>query len=453
MSQQGDPHHGEDEWWQQLYGAAQRDTVPEPGQESVDKHFDAVRTVMDGGRTTDGDDHRGDDLDDLPDDGLHDGGVPDDRSPDDGLQDDGLQDDDFQDGDLREDGFPDTPPGPVPEQRTDPYRAPATLRLRTVSAPQGQDPGRGRDAGQAHDPGRGQASGPAAGKRPPPAYVGDRPPTYAPEPTAWPAADPEDMESLTPDTVVDGAQYGPLTLRAASVRGDSARYRGQPRRDAMLTVRFGEGDSALLLLAVACGERTGEDSHLAAREACRWIASAVGRHSDRLAEDIRAARRGSLKSGLQRLTDRCLGQLRLRARELGFEPEEYTAGLRCLLLPADRQCRTRVFFGVGDGGLFRLRDGEWQDLDPVRDPRAEETGGEVHRSFRFRASVGRPGDALLLCTQGLASVLRAEPDLVGLLAERWSGGTAPGLVDFLRDTQIRAKGYADDRTSAAAWEA
>ncbi|NEE40980.1 protein phosphatase 2C domain-containing protein, partial [Streptomyces sp. SID7982] len=74
----------------------------------------------------------------------------------------------------------------------------------------------------------------------------------------------------------------------------------------------------------------------------------------RLSEDIRAGRRGDLKSGLHRLTDRTYGKLRARAAELGVEPDAYTASLRCLLLSADPDCRTRVFFGVGSGGLFRL---------------------------------------------------------------------------------------------------
>ncbi|NEC28344.1 protein phosphatase 2C domain-containing protein, partial [Streptomyces sp. SID8111] len=68
---------------------------------------------------------------------------------------------------------------------------------------------------------------------PPPVrgYVGTRPPTYDAEPTALPPAEPDALDDLVPDTVLDGARYGASTLRAASVRGDSARYRGEPRRD------------------------------------------------------------------------------------------------------------------------------------------------------------------------------------------------------------------------------
>ncbi|RII17612.1 hypothetical protein DSC45_11990 [Streptomyces sp. YIM 130001] len=328
--------------------------------------------------------------------------------------------------------------------------------------------------------------------RPAVGHVGDRPPTYAPEPTALPATEPDALGDLVADTVLDGATYGPWTLRAASARGDSARYRGEPRRDSLLTARFGTDDGALILVAMATGARATAGAHRAAAEACRWIGRAVGRSHLRLAEDLRAARRADLKSGLHRLTDHSLGKLRAGAAELGLEPEEYAAtSLRCLLLPADPECRTRVFFGVGGGGLFRLRDGDWQDIEPavaeatgepvvgfggiIGDPPSETPEGDrltmdlgittpvtpygtvaqerPREPFRFRASVARPGDALLLCTAGLAEPLRGEPALSGLLGERWAEGEPPGLTEFLADTQIRVKGYADDRTACAIWEA
>ncbi|WP_241778669.1 protein phosphatase 2C domain-containing protein, partial [Streptomyces sp. AcH 505] len=326
--------------------------------------------------------------------------------------------------------------------------------------------------------------------RPGVAHVGDRPPTYDPEPTALAPADYDDLGALVADTVLDGARYGTYTLRAASVRGDSARYRGEPRRDALLTARFGSGAGALVLVAVASGARATEGAHRAAADACHWIGGAVGRSHSRLSDDIRSGRRGDLKSGLHRLTDRSFGKLRSRAAELGVEPQEYTAGLRCLLLSADPECRTRVFFGVGPGGLFRLRDGVWQDLEPPAPdpgavtgeavvgfgaqpaetpdgdrltmdlgittapaPHVDEPAPAPAEPFRFRASVARPGDTLLLCGPGLSEPLRGGPELAGALAERWAGAEPPGLVEFLADTQLRVKGYADDRTAVAVWEA
>ncbi|MCC2276787.1 protein phosphatase 2C domain-containing protein [Streptomyces sp. ET3-23] len=314
-------------------------------------------------------------------------------------------------------------------------------------------------------------------------FIGQGPPTYEAEPTSWPGADPGSLDDLVPDTVLDGARYGAMTLRAVSLRGDSARYRGEPRRDALLSARFGTGDDALLLVAMASGARAAEGAHRAARDICTWIAGSVGRSHARLSEDLHNGRRSELKSGLHRLTDRSYGRLRARAAELGLPAAEYSASLRCLLLPGDPRCRTRVFFGVGTGGLFRLRSGAWQDLDPdpsPPEPLAAEpsvpygpgdritidlgiaTPGTAHvidpaevpgEPFRFRASISRPGDALLVCTTGLAEPLRGEPELGIRLAERWACEEPPGLAAYLADTQLRVKGYADDRTACTVWEA
>ncbi|WP_037648890.1 protein phosphatase 2C domain-containing protein [Streptomyces flavidovirens] len=371
------------------------------------------------------------------------------------------------------------PPPPVPPQPAHPAPPYGGAPPDPYAERLPENAGAGRDGRREEDQDR----------RPRADFVGDRPPTYDAEPTALPAADPRELGALVADTVLDGARYGTYTLRAASVRGDSARYRGEPRRDALLTARFGSGVGALVLVAVAGGARAAGNAHLAAADACRWIGEAVGRSHARLADDIRAGRRGDLKSGLHRLTDRGYGKLRARAAELGVEPEEYTASLRCLLLPADPACRTRVFFGIGGGGLFRLRDGAWQDIEPPVPEPAAVTGAPVvgfgsppsqtpegdrltmdlgiptppppyaesvpprTEPFRFRASVARPGDTLLLCSGGLAEPLRDEPSLAKELAERWAPAEPPGLAAYLADTCLRVKGYADDRTAVAVWEA
>ncbi|WP_285529607.1 protein phosphatase 2C domain-containing protein [Streptomyces lavendulae] len=314
-------------------------------------------------------------------------------------------------------------------------------------------PGRVREAADADESGAPEApEAPEApdtpespyGPRPAVRHLGDRAPTYAPEPGALPAADPAALDFLTPDTVLEGARYGTYTLRAASLRGDSARFRGEARRDLLLTARFGGGDDGLVLVVLAGGDRAAPGAREAAAELGHSVAAAVGRSRERLADDIRAGRREALLSGLQRLTDRGYGRLRARAAELGLAEEAYTAGLRGLLLPLDPACRNRVCFGAGAGGLFRLRAGRWQDLEP---------DGPTPGAFRFRAAVARPGDTLLLCSGGLADPMREEGLLADALAARWSQAEPPGLAAFLADTQLRLKGYADDRTAAAVWEA
>ncbi|MES5818752.1 protein phosphatase 2C domain-containing protein [Streptomyces sp. RG80] len=465
MSQQGGKPTGhEDDWWGQLYDETTEDAGPTPAPDTLDDRFASAA-------------------------GAVGEGVPAPRASTESPAFDRLS------GNPPE-HEPAPAPGQGPGQGPTAAPGPAPGQPASTAAPRDAEPPRPADPPPAPAD-RPPSTDPPPVRTPtrvdlptlPPTpldYVGSGPPTYDAEPTALPPADPDDLDDLVADTVLDGARYGSSTLRAASVRGDSARFRGEPRRDSLLTARFGTGEHALVLVAMATGARATPGAHRAAAEACHWIGRAVGRSHARLAEDLRAARRGDLKSGLHRLTDRSLGKLRASAAEQGIDPEEYSATLRCLLLPADTDCRTRVFFGVGAGGLFRLREGEWQDIEPrVSDIAGEPVVGfgslpaetpegdrltmdlgiptppspyeaapaPPREPFRFRASVARPGDTLLMCSSGLAEPLRGEPELGEYLTSRWSGPTPPGLAAFLADTQVRVKGYADDRTAAAVWEA
>ncbi|WP_330172866.1 protein phosphatase 2C domain-containing protein [Streptomyces sp. NBC_01498] len=504
MSQQGDPPATADDWWGRLYDASARDTGPAgPPEDTVDDRFDSATDTL-GGRAAppprrydqavDAIDVTDEDEDDSTDEEVADRPV----SPPPGWWE--------AHGAHPVMPVPEPPPTAAPPPPPTPV-APAPLAPRPRAPwepppaafdPTAHDPtgtAVPRDPRTSHEPPPNPARPPAPHPAPHPGHVGDSPPGYAAEPTALPAAEPGALDQLVADTVLDGAEYGTYTLRAASLRGDAARHRGEPRRDALLTARFGTGPGALVLVAVATGARATEGAHLSAADACRWIGGAVGRSHSRLSEDIRAGRRGDLKSGLHRLTDRTYGKLRTHAAELGRDPDDYTASLRCLLLPADPGCRTRVFFGVGGGGLFRLRDGAWQDLEPVLpDPSAvrgapvlgfgsappdaptEQTpegdrltmdleitkppGPVVEdpvppppEPFRFRASVARPGDTLLLTSSGLAEPLRGVPALGAELAGRWASGGPPGLAGYLSDVGLRVKGYADDRTAVGVWEA
>ncbi|MEU5837678.1 protein phosphatase 2C domain-containing protein [Streptomyces diacarni] len=293
-----------------------------------------------------------------------------------------------------------------------------------------------------------------------------------------PRADPDAPAELVPDTVLEEARHGHTTLRAGSLRGEAAREAGEPRGDALLVARFGAGADALVLVVVAAGARTdGASAHRAAREACHALAAAVGRSAPRLAEDLRADRRDALRPGLHRLTDRTLGRLRAQAAAWGLTPAQHTADVRCLLVPTDPRCRTRVCFGAGAGGLLRLRDGAWEDIEPRATPvpppaaqplagpgRAADAAGAaaardgftaaepppsaLAEPFRFRACAAEPGDALLLASRGLAEPLRAEPSFADrLAARRPRAETGPAaLAAYLADLGHHVPGHTRDRT-------
>lgn len=376
MTQQGD-----DNWWDELYDESAPDTAPAESADTLDDHFTTAA------RATTGPPAR----DPAPPPPAPPPPLP--ASPP-AVPGPGTAPWEAPPEGPRTFSVP-PPPPPVAPPVAPPVEAPTVQ----VTMPPDRDPGEPQPEPRLADeaePGTGPGTGPdpdltveVSVPRPRTGYVGSRPPTYEPEPTALPVARPGELGELVSDTVLDGARYGTCTLRAASVRGDSARYRGEPRRDALLTARFGHDETALVLVAVAAGSRAAEDAHLAASDACQWIAEAVCRSHARLSEDIRSGRRGDLKSGLHRLIDRTYGKLRARAAERGLASDEYTATLRCLLVPADPECRTRVFFGIGAGGLFRLRDGSWQDIEPLLPEQAAVTGAPV-LGFGSPPPPGRP---------------------------------------------------------------
>ncbi|GLW52400.1 protein phosphatase 2C domain-containing protein [Kitasatospora phosalacinea] len=298
-------------------------------------------------------------------------------------------------------------------------------------------------------------------------HVGERPPTYAPEPTALAAADPAGLAAVVPDTAVDGAQFAGTTLRAVSIRGDSARYRGEPRTDALLTVRFGEREEALVLTVLAAPARraNAQWGSAAAAEAVRQLAAAIGRSRAELSADLRAGARDRLRYGLQRIALQAAVHLRSAAEEAaadgdapsGLPPEE-TASLHCLLMSADPAATHRAAFGTGPGGLYLLRSGHWIDAYAARllhhpdgQPPLPPAALPAPRPFRFRLVPATSGDILLLCTPGLATPVAEEPAVAHFLSSHWAHPHPPGTVDFLRQIQVRAKGYADDRTAAAVW--
>ncbi|MFE6747236.1 protein phosphatase 2C domain-containing protein [Kitasatospora purpeofusca] len=302
-------------------------------------------------------------------------------------------------------------------------------------------------------------------------HVGERPPTYGPEPTAVPEADPGALGGVVADTVLEGAQYAATTLRAVSVRGDSARYRGEPRRDSLLVTRFGEGADGLLLAVLGGFDHSGPAADLvatASAEACRQLAAAVGRSREGLAADLRDGARDRLRYGLQRLALSAVAPLRALTpvdaadgaedRAADGEDEPSPASLHCLLASLDPEAGYRAAFGVGPGGLYLLRSGHWIDAYAARllhhpdgQPPVPESPVPGPRPFRFRMVPATPGDILLLCTPGVARPVADEPAVAHFLASHWAHPHPPGTVDFLRQVQVRAKGYTDDRTAAAIW--
>nr|WP_244282832.1 protein phosphatase 2C domain-containing protein [Streptomyces flavidovirens] len=283
---------------------------------------------------------------------------------------------------------------------------------------------------------------------------------YPPVPQGLPGVGADPEAAVLPDIVVDGAAYGPLTVRAVSVRGDSHRYLGEPRQDALCVTRIGSpGTGEMLLLAVADGVGSAPRSHIGSNEVCRLAAI----YLDREAAGLSAALDAGDGRTFAELADTVVGQIAAlvtdRAVSAEHDPGAYATTLRALLVPLDPAVRSRGFLAVGDGGTSLLREGAWQ-LD-ITGEEGEGSGMIDTRTSALpfaRTAVtrllgpARSGDVLVLCTDGLSTPLAGEPQMREFLGAAWGSGDIPGPADFLWQAQFRVKSYDDDRTAVVLWE-
>ncbi|GHH87196.1 protein phosphatase 2C domain-containing protein [Streptomyces capitiformicae] len=293
-----------------------------------------------------------------------------------------------------------------------------------------------------------------------PRHSGPKPPLYPAEPRRIPAVRRDPTAALIPDIVVDGAAYGSLTVRAASVRGDSHRYQSEPRQDSLALTRIGEpGRDELLLLAVADGVGSAARSHVGSQEACRLAALHLDAASAELTEALRAGDQGRFASLVETQMQRVGTLLTHHAHERGDDPAAYATTLRCLLVPQDPEIRTRGFLAVGDGGTALLRAAEWHlaltDPEQGDDGMIDTRTAALPHDHGVRARLlgpALPGDVLVLCTDGLSAPLAGDGGMRDFLRSAWGSGTAPAPADFLWQLQYRVKSYDDDRTAVVLWE-
>lgn len=283
------------------------------------------------------------------------------------------------------------------------------------------------------------------------------------------------------DSTVDGADLGPLIVRAASVRGPRQREDGEHRRDAVMLGLVEEMPSPTLLSVVAAGAPRGLWSQSAAQRACRSLASQLGRYGEHLGSVLGPGRypdpgTGTVPAGHvmgpNEAEDSELGAL-LRSAVQGVgrsvrlvglnegggtsvaatvagneaDPEVKVALTALLSQLGDHQRRQHVAFGVGDNRVLRLRDGTWESVfTGVREARLPADGGEVCWT-RFET---RPEDLVAVCSPPVAELLLRE-DLGEWFARRWVGGR-PHLTEFFSDVNVRVRCTGGDRSVVCLWD-
>jgi serine/threonine protein phosphatase PrpC len=276
-----------------------------------------------------------------------------------------------------------------------------------------------------------------------------------------PAALPR-LWGTAPDSVLDGAQFLGLTVRAASLRGDDHRYAGETRQDSIglwaldASVSLGQ-DQLVLLACVADGVGEHKLSHLGSARACSLLRQAVEAHiAGLLGQD-----RHLVASACERVIAEVASGLRVFASDSRLEPKEVSTTLSaCLVIPqpqnGEGSAACAILFAVGDSGGFLLREGTWIGIPA---PTADD-GGVL--STKTDALPTRPdncqvsthalyaGDMLMLCTDGLGRPLERVA-AVGEQLASWWGGRVPALPEFYWQLSFRAQTYGDDRSAVCIW--
>ncbi len=298
-----------------------------------------------------------------------------------------------------------------------------------------------------------------------PTHVGSRPPSYPPRPLVRPSLrDGDESAAFSPVVLLDGGEFGRLTVRAASVRGDSHNWEGSCRQDAMVVTRIGPPEAEMLLLAVADGVGSAPYSHVGSYQLSRLAAVQLDREAESLYAALCARNETKLGFIATKAVAGAVSRLRAQWEESaarhGTRPradQDYATTLHVLLIPTDSRVRERVLCSVGDGGLLVLREGYWEHDDPDDDGGLLDTRTDAlpHAYHGVKAKLlhTAPGEVLLLGTDGITNPLtQRDPEFAQRLAHAWGGPEVPSLSDFLWQAQTRAKSYDDDRTVICVWE-
>jgi serine/threonine protein phosphatase PrpC len=256
-------------------------------------------------------------------------------------------------------------------------------------------------------------------------------------------------EPYRPDTIADGGSAFGLTVRAASVRGLGKRYLGGPRQDDLCLAVHAA--SSTLIAAVADGVSAAPRSDLGAALAVRYATAAVARQLDEGEIDWPG------------VFEQAAWALVSEGRRIGEEPAALATTLAVAAVSAgaagaagDADGVAVQVAAVGDSPAFRLHGKAYDPLvgsDPTEDGLI---GGGVAalprdaRDVLAASAVLGPGDALLLCTDGLALPLAGgEGELGRTLARELAN--PPDVVDFARLLDFSRSTYDDDRTLVAVW--
>ncbi|MBW8485531.1 protein phosphatase 2C domain-containing protein [Actinomadura parmotrematis] len=277
---------------------------------------------------------------------------------------------------------------------------------------------------------------------PPPLVIG-RPSRLRSAPGRPPAAPHPKLDAVRPDSEIDGAELPGLVVRAASVRGDAHRYQGTLRQDSMKLRPLGE-DGVVLCVADGLGSRP--LSHVGSDRAVQEASRHVPAFMD-AAEPAKAA---------AALVHHVSHNLREYAVWVGVDGEDLATTLVAggVRRREDGTALARLA-RVGDSTALYLRNDDWTSCFPTDPDTAVATSATAALpakapDVQVADLVLRPGDLLVLCTDGLERPMRGD-EVRRRLADWWSRPEPPSLPEFHWQFSFRARTHDDDRTAICVW--
>lgn len=283
-----------------------------------------------------------------------------------------------------------------------------------------------------------------------PIIIGKPVAVFEPRPAVWTPGD----TAYRAEMVADGFGTNWYSLRAASIRGYDHRWYGSPRQDDLAIHVL---DQRRLAIAVSDGVSAASHSHVGAavvtRFAANWLAAnwESGASADTLSWDQ------MVSHAAWSLAEQA-GALLGTAPDPQWAAEHLAATLTCVAVEFSEDGSAEVWgTAVGDSGLWILKGGSRYEsvigAKPIDAPifsTAVIPLPWVPSSVGVAHTVARPGDVLLVGTDGFGDPLG---DGNGLVGDHFRShlATPPAVADFVRVLDFSRELFGDDRTLVAIW--
>jgi serine/threonine protein phosphatase PrpC len=269
---------------------------------------------------------------------------------------------------------------------------------------------------------------------------------------------------FTPDTIIDAWQNDFLTLRGASIRGNSHRWEKIPRQDSFATAFVPHKN--WVVVAVADGVSAAPQSHIGAAIA---VDSAISYFVNTPTADVErldwrqacevVARRLTLK--ITSLRDHPIGLDKIGDTESDVAGAALTylaTTLVCAVITPNQHAGGLVarVIAVGDSGVWLLSGAKFHAAAGGKEDGSGITSNDVAPLPYVPPDLApvkvavKPGEVLLLGTDGFGEPLGSGDGELGRLF-RSALEPVPTALRFANTLDFTRKYFVDDRTLVAVW--